>query len=222
MGSRAVVIVCRDETVSVKRFGVIEGALGVVYTRTGRPFFQDQNLERQLLQRVQAAAEVAGLWQELETDWLCLDCELMPWSMKAQELLRLQYAPTGTAGVHALAEAVDSLTQASGRLEEIQSLADHTSLRRLHALEKYRIAYRHYCWTVNSIADLKLAPFHLLANEGQVHIDKPHTWHMETLARLSTADPEVLLATPFRQVDLNDTTSCDAATTWWSELTSVK
>lgn len=35
MGSRAVVIVCRDESVSVSRFGVIEPALGIVYTRTG-------------------------------------------------------------------------------------------------------------------------------------------------------------------------------------------
>jgi hypothetical protein len=33
MGSRAVVIVCRDQSVSVKRFGVIEPALGVVYAR---------------------------------------------------------------------------------------------------------------------------------------------------------------------------------------------
>ena len=47
---------------------------------------------------------------------------------------------------------------------------------------KYRDAYRRYCWPVSSINDLKLAPFHLLATEGEVHTDKQHTWHMEMLA----------------------------------------
>ena len=86
---------------------------------------------------------------------------------------------------------------------------------------KYRDAYRRYCWPVSSIGDLKLAPFHLLASEGKVHADRPHTWHMETLARLCAADPQLLLATPFRQVDLNDASSCEAATAWWMELTSA-
>jgi protein phosphatase len=34
------------------------------------------------------AVEKVGLWAELGTEWLGLDCELMPWSAKAQELLR--------------------------------------------------------------------------------------------------------------------------------------
>jgi protein phosphatase len=80
MGSRAVVVICRDLSVSVKRFGVIEPALGVVYTRTGRRFFSDVVLEHQFLERVQMAVTETGLWEELKTDWLCLDCELMPWS----------------------------------------------------------------------------------------------------------------------------------------------
>jgi protein phosphatase len=219
MGSRAVVIVCRDESVSVKRFGVIEPALGVVYTRTGRPFFQDRNLEREFLLRVQRAVTAAGLWDEIHTDWLCLDCELMPWSVKAQELLRQQYAPAGTAGMHALAAAKEALTTTYRGIDGIESLTRHT-VQRLEALFKYRDAYRRYCWSVSSIADLKLAPFHLLASEGKVHTDRPHTWHMETLAKLGAADPQLLLATPFQQVDLNDTSSCNAAIAWWTELTS--
>jgi len=220
MGSRAVVVVCRDEAVSVKRFGVIEPSLGVIYTRTGRPFFQDLYLERQVLERVQKAATAAGLWDELSTDWLCLDCELMPWSVKAQELLRTQYAPTGVAGIHALAAASQLLGQVSGRAEGSAALAEHTALR-FEALKDYREAYRHYCWPVTSIADLKLAPFHLLASEGKVHVDKSNVWHMQTLGRVCATDPQLLLATPFRQVDLNDAESCDAATAWWTELTSV-
>ena len=97
MGSRAVVIVCRDRDAALRRFGVVQDEIGVCYTRTGRRFFNDGALEREFLGRIQAAVTKSGLWDELATDWLCLDCELMPWSSKAQDLLRQQYAPTGAA-----------------------------------------------------------------------------------------------------------------------------
>ena len=220
MGSRAVVVVCQDEAASVKRFGVIKPALGVVYTRTGRRFFTDEELERAFLVRVQQAATASGLWEELKTDWLCLDCELMPWSVKAQELLRLQYAPVGTAGIHALASAQQILAEAELKVAGLEELRRHTDAR-LASLIKYRDAYRQYCWPVNSIQDLKLAPFHLLASEGAVHTDKAHTWHIESLAKLCAADSTVLLATPFRLVDVNDPASYESATEWWVELTAA-
>lgn len=219
MGSRAVVILCRDESVSVSRFGVIQPASGAVYTRTGRPFFSDSALEREFLTRVQKAASASGLWEELATDWLCLDCELMPWSVKAQELLRLQYAPVATAGTETLSATVQLLCQARDRLEGIEPLAVRTDAR-LAALAKYQDAYRRYCWPVGSIDDLRLAPFHLLASEGRVHSDRQHTWHVELLGRLCAADSQLILATPFRLVDLNDPASCESATTWWMEITS--
>jgi protein phosphatase len=220
MGSRAVVVVCRDETVSVERFGVIEPALGVVYTRTGRRFFNEIALEKRFLDRVRNAADRSGLWDELSTDWMCLDCELMPWSVKAQELLTSQYAPVGAAGIQALTTANTLLAEAATRIDTLQELAKRTDAR-LESLEKYRQAYRHYCWSVSSIDDLKLAPFHLLASEGSVHTDKQHGWHMEMLTRLCAEDEKLLLATPFKIVDLNDTASCDQATEWWVVMTSA-
>ena len=47
-------------------------------------------------------------------------------------------------------------------------------------------AYRPYCWPVDSVDDLKLAPFQLLAGEGTVHAQQDHHWHME-IARPSAA-----------------------------------
>jgi protein phosphatase len=220
MGSRAVVVVCRDESVSRRRFGVVDAALGTVYTRTGRRFFTDQALERHFLARVCAAVGTAGLWDELATDWLCLDCELMPWSTKAQELLVRQYAPVGNAGVATLTAELDAIAKAAARVEGMDALRDRTTAR-LDAVERYRQAYRHYCWPVGSIADLRLAPFHQLASEGAVHADKPHTWHMETLGRLCAADPALLLATPYRLVELEDEDSCRDATAWWTEMTAA-
>ena len=103
MGSRAVVVVCRDEKAARERFGVTTGESGIVTTRTGRRFFNDPDLERRFLDRVRAALTAADLWAKLDTAWACLDCELMPWSAKAQELLRTQYAAVGAAGSASLA-----------------------------------------------------------------------------------------------------------------------
>jgi protein phosphatase len=210
MGSRAVVVLCRDESVSQRRFGVVAPALGSIYTRTGRRFFSDETMERAFLGRLREAVEKADLWSTLGTDWLCLDCELMPWSAKAQELLRQQYAPVGTAGLQTLLAEQHVIELARDRVSGLDKLADRTA-ERLRSLQQYVREYRHYCWPVNSLDDFKLAPFHLLASEGAVHVDKRHTWHMEMIAKLCEADERLLLATPFQLVDVNDPTSCDAA-----------
>jgi protein phosphatase len=110
------------------------------------------------------------------------------------------------------------IARAMQRADGLKELASHTNARLL-AIDAYTREYRQYCWPVSSLSDLKLAPFHLLATEGAIHADKPHTWHMETLARLC-AKEEVLLKTPFQLVYLDDPESCAAAVNWWTELTS--
>ena len=218
MGSRAVVIVCRDLDAARKRFGVAEEEAGMCYTRTGRRFFADPNLEREFLDRVRAAADRAGLWDELSSDWLCLDCELMPWSAKAQDLLRQQYAPAGAAAKAGLSQVVSALKLTADRLPEAASLLDWYEQRSGMA-GAYIEAYRRYCWTVRSLLDLKLAPFHLLASEGAVHSDKDHQWHMTILGKLAEADHEILLATPHRTVNIQVPDEVSAAVQWWEDLT---
>jgi protein phosphatase len=223
MGSRAVVIACRDETAARERFGITSGELGIVTTRTGRRFFNDSELERRFLDRVREALTAADLWGTLDTNWACLDCELMPWSAKAQELLKTQYAAVGSAGSAALPQAVMALEQTAARLDgdernRLRHVEDSYRLRE-QDIKRFVSAYRHYCWTVESLADLKLAPFHLLATEGHVHADKDHAWHMETLAAICRADPAILRATPHMLVDVTDPASQAAGIAWWEELT---
>ncbi len=244
MGSRATVVLCRDEAAARTRFGVVGEGIGVCTTRTGRRFFEDAALEGEFLSTVHAAADAAGWWEQFRTDWICLDCELMPWSAKAQQLLRGQYAAVGAAARVALAEATAALQQAAARgiaLETPAPAAEYTSSpsypsfsggdgsllqhagARAELAGRYVEAYRHYCWPVHSLADLRLAPFHLLATEGAVHIDKEHVWHMETLAGLCRAGQEsgsaLLLATPYRVVDVTDAASQAEGIAWWEELT---
>ena len=217
MGSRAVVIICKDEQAAQKRFRVT-GGIGSIYTRTGRPFFSDPAVENDLLQRVHAAADRAGWWEELRTDWICLDCELMPWSAKAQDLLRNQYAAVGSAATAALAEVQAALDRTSAIVDVGELLAKNRL--RVEAVSGYVDAYRRYCWPVQSINDLRLAPFHLLATESAVHIDKDHAWHMEKLAELCTPDDDVLARTAFKVVEVTDPASELDGTHWWEELTS--
>jgi protein phosphatase len=80
-------------------------------------------------------------------------------------------------------------------------------------------AYRQYCWSVESLDDLKLAPFHLLATEGKVHTDQSHVWHMKTLANVCRQDTDLLLATTYQVVNLTDLDSISAGTEWWTSLT---
>jgi protein phosphatase len=223
MGSRAVVTVCRDEQAARERFGVLEGEVGIVTTRTGRRFFNDSVLEAQFLDRVRAALTAADLWATLNTTWVCLDCELMPWSAKAQELLKSQYAAVGAAGRAALPRAVASLAQATDRLagdargKAEQLMAE--SRRREDHVGQFVAAYRQYCWPVNALTDLKLAPFHLLASEGRVHTDKTHVWHMDTLAAVCRADPDLLMTTRYKPVDVTDPASVAEGVAWWTALT---
>jgi len=215
MGSRAVVIVCRDEDAARKNFGVTGEGIGICHTRTGRRFFDSAMVEAEFLGIVHAAVTAAGFWDEFKTGWVCLDCELMPWSAKAQELLKQQYAAVGASAQATLEEEVAVLGQAAARGLDVGQLLAQTTMRR-QMVNDYIKAYRRYCWPVQSVADLKLAPFHLLATEGKVHADRPHDWHMQTLARLAGG---IIVATPFRIIDVTTPESEGEGIHWWEELT---
>jgi protein phosphatase len=219
MGSRAVVIVCRDEAAARQRFGVIDEGIGICYTRTGRRFFNDFGLETEFLSRLQTAIGKANWWEMFKTEWVCLDCELMPWSAKAQTLLRQQYAAVGAASQASLMEVVTLLEQAAKHNVEVIPLLTRYQQRQEMA-EQYVQAYGHYCWPVNDLSDLKLAPFHLLATQGKVHTNQDHIWHMKTLAKLGQVDETLLLATPYQVVNITDPASCETGIQWWEALTA--
>jgi protein phosphatase len=217
MGSRAIVVVCRDEDAARRTFGVVGEGFGACFTRTGRRFFDDDHLEAQFLSRVRDAAASAGLFKRFETDWILLDCEVMPWSAKAQQLLRQQYAAVGAASGAGLAETVTALEAAAAAGVDVASLLPRFR-ERADDSRRFVDAYRRYCWPIQSIDDVKLAPFHLLATEGAVHSDKTHLWHMEALTELCSTDG-LLHPTAYTTVDTTDSASVEAGCAWWSELT---
>jgi protein phosphatase len=219
MGSRAIVVLCRDADVAAERFGVDDGETGAIYTRTGRPFLPSRDGTEDALGRVRAAADAAGLWETLDTGWLVLDCELLPWSAKAMDLIRRQYASVGAAARTGLNAAVTTLERAGARDLDVAGLIANERVR-AQDVDRYVDAYRRYAGTVNGVADLRLAPFHLLAAESGVFVEREHTWHLELCDRLVAADTDWLLPTGRVAVDLADEQSTSDAISWWEQLTA--
>ncbi|MEV6490543.1 polynucleotide kinase-phosphatase [Actinoplanes sp. NPDC051633] len=202
MGSRAVVRVSRDGT------GTDGGA---IWTRTGRPFFPDVE---PLLARVRRAAE--PLFDELRTDWLLLDTELLPWSAKAGELIRTRYAGVGAAGRAALPAALSVVEAAAARGLEVGGLRDRLELRSAE-VAGYSAAYRAYA----TGDEITLAPFAVLAGEGVSYAGRDHGWHLAMADRLVAADPALFTPTRRIVVALGDAESEEAATEWWLALTEA-
>lgn len=212
MGSRAIAILTKDAEVAERRFGVGDGTTGVVYTRTGRPFFADTT---ELVARLREAA--APLFESLDSDWLALDCELLPWSAKALDLIKTQYASVGAAARAVLPEVLDVLDQASDRGLDVAALIETTRRRRDNA-EAFRDAYAAYVRPTDGLDGVTLAPFQILASEGRVlALTQSHEWHLAELARLTG---DLITPTRHRFVDLSSRDERDAATQWWLELTA--
>jgi protein phosphatase len=218
MGSRAVVVLPRHPEAARRRFGAPGGASGAVHTRTGRPFFGPA-LTEQLLARLRAAAETSGVFDELGSDWLALDTELLPWSAKALELLKDQYAAVGAAARTALPAAIAALSQALDSGADVAELLTRTRSRLSNA-EAFTTAYRQYCWPTDGLAGVKVAPFQLLATEGATYHDRPHAWHLGIADRLVAADPDLVAPTRRSFVDTTDPDAVVAGTQWWEELTA--
>jgi protein phosphatase len=218
MGSRAVVIVGRDEKAIHQAFGIENEGIGVVYTRTGRNYFNEKRVEQDFLLLLNDALEKSGFYDRFQTSWVCLDAELMPWSAKAQSLLETQYGAVGAAATQGLRGAVDALQQAAARNHDVLPLLEKYKLKQ-EQTSQFIDAYRQYCWPVNKLSDYKLAPFHILATEGKTWVDQSHEWHMENIQLICEADSAVLLATPYKVVDLNNENEVQDATDWWLSLT---
>ncbi|MBV2363798.1 polynucleotide kinase-phosphatase [Streptomonospora sp. NEAU-YY374] len=214
MGSRAVAVVCRDPDAAARRF--VPGALGAVFTRTGRPFFTDPRVESAVLAELRAGITAAGLWERLDTDWVAFDGELLPWSAKAEGLIRDQYAAVGAAARAALPAAEGVLAAAAARGLDVADLTERTVLR-AREIEAFSTVYRGYTWPTDGAAGLRFAPFAVLAAEGAHFADRDHLWHMGVAEKLAD-HCAMVRTTRYRVVDTTDPQATAAAVGWWREL----
>lgn len=211
MGSRAVLLLARDPA----RFDAPAGWLGALHTRTGREFLEPE-AERALLQRAHAAAEAAGLWDELGSDWVILDGELLPWSLKAESLIKDTYASVGAAAVAATSAAADLLERAAGTGLDLVALLERTRERSENA-QAFRQSYRRY---VGDKEQVRFAAFQVLASEGRTYETSDHGWHMGIARKLAVQAPDLFKDTAWLRVSLDSGESTAQAVQWWEELTA--
>ena len=221
MGSRGVIVICKDAETAKNRFRVTDDSFGIVYTRTGRHFFEDKETETAILQRLQKVLAESGFWEDFNTGWVCLDAEIMPWSAKALKLLEEQYAPVGCAGGNGLMAATEAVKKAGITLGENPLLSDllERCQARATAVDLYTDAYRQYCWNVETLDDYRIAPFHILATEGKTWVSENHKHHMDTIAKYIAATDPIFMATNHMFIDLQDDTSITKGIKWWEDLT---
>jgi polynucleotide kinase-phosphatase len=224
MGSRAILVVCKNSDVPYKRFKIQSSTCGVIYTRTGRPFFEDPRLENEVINLIQKSLAEIGFWEKFNSDWVCLDAEIMPWSFKALELLKSQYAAVGSAANLALSKTQESLNLFNQRnigtdptfqgfIKKIKSAPSMISA--------YVDSYQRYCWPFNSINDIKIAPFHILATEGVSHFDKDHLWHMNEIQNICESNLQLFKLTGFKLINTLDESSIGEAISWWLQSTEA-
>jgi protein phosphatase len=218
MGSRAVALVRRDDLDPDATRGPQQR--GAMYTRTGRSFFADPAVTGAFLARLARAVDAAGLFEELDSDWVLFDAEVLPWSAKAGDLIRSQYAAVGAAARTAVPAAVEVLEQAAARGLEVGPLLE---LQRDRATDAARFtdAYRRYCWSTEGLDGVKIAPFQVLACAGQTFHTREHAWHLAVADRLADVDPQLVRRTEHRYVDVTDPDSEAAAIKWWSRMTDA-
>jgi hypothetical protein len=210
MGSRATALLARDPA----RFDAPEAWRGTIYTRTGRPFF-GRDEESAMLERMHAALDTAGVWEELGAEWVLLDGEMLPWSLKAGDLIRDLYASAAASGLAATTAAEQALAAAEASGLDVRAISARMASR--HAdLERFRDTYRRY---VGQPGEMRFAPFQVLAAGDKTYEKTDHGWHLGIADRLVGAAPELFHATGRLRVDLSDPTAVERAVRWWLDLT---
>jgi polynucleotide kinase-phosphatase len=212
MGSRAVVLVSRNPA----RFDAPDSWRGVIHTRTGRAFF-DAETESTMLARLDDALDRAGVWSEVDADWILLDGEIVPWSAKAGDLIRDLFASVAAAGTVATDAASRLLDVALASGVDVGSLAERTRAR-ADDVTRFRGAYRRY---VDTSGPVRFAPFQVLAAGAATFETRDHGWHLAIADRIVAADPDLMISTQRLRVDLDSSDSTDAAVRWWERITDA-
>ncbi len=215
MGSRAIVLLFRNEQAALPYTG--RPLQGSIYTRTGRAFFQPQ-LEREILERLRSDLEQAGYFDRYQTDMVLLDAEIVPWNLKARELIASQYAHVAEAALHDRQTILDTLQTAEANGRPVQEwVGEWTEL--LQNANVFAEAFQAYCWDTDGMEGIRIAPFHILAHQNHAFTEHEHVWHMEHAKELAACS-DLLMETEYKVVELDeDSEDEQGLIDWWTSIT---
>ncbi|WP_332645527.1 polynucleotide kinase-phosphatase [Lysinibacillus sp. 54212] len=212
MGSRAVLLLFKNEKVAQSM--IDKETLGIISTRTGRAFFE-QNVQQKIVGQIHEELLTKQYFDKMNTDFVLLDAEILPWNLKAQSLIDEQYAHVAEHAMMDRQKILQKL-QETKNLDVSHWLAEYEELVR-NAV-RFDAVYQNYCWPVDDLSAIKIAPFHVLAHSDETCFHKPHTWHME-MNRLFAQHSKLFIETEYKLIE----TEQDVASviSWWEEMTAV-
>ena len=218
MGSRAVVLVCRSEADAVARFGV-DRRHGV---RRGvdadRAAVLRSGADRGAARPGPGRRRAAGLFDELSRVLAAARRRaaavvrqgraVAPRPVRVGRRGRPAALP---AAVSVLEQAVERLGGSGGagpREPTTTPTAGGLLARtrsRLGNADAFAAAYQRYCWPVEGLDGVRLAPFAVLGVRRRAsHAARPHSWHLAIAARLAAADPGLFTVTRHVFADTSD------------------
>ncbi|WP_186763798.1 polynucleotide kinase-phosphatase [Planomicrobium sp. CPCC 101079] len=212
MGSRAVLLLFESKEAAKKQTGL--DTLGIIHTRTGKRFF-DAELEQQVVNRLHSELQKKGYFRKHKTEYVLLDAEIMPWNLKAKELISAQYAHVAENALLDRSALTGKLAAAAAENEQLTGWLKEYEQKQENA-EAFRDVFQKYCWEVDALESIQIAPFHVLAHSGETFFHKPHTWHM-AMNREFADGSELFVATEFKLI--TDQASEDQVIAWWEEMT---
>lgn len=210
MGSRGIMFLFKNKEAAKEYIG--RETLGLIYTRTGRAFFKKE-LEEEIVQVLNA--NMSSYFEKYNTDFVLMDAEILPWNLKAKELIMNQYAHVGEMALLDRRKLREQLEKAVETGRDVVSWLEETD-EKIHNAQVFNEVYQKYYWETEGLAGIQIAPFHTLAHSNETFFDKPHTWHMKKNKEFSGLS-DLFVETEYRIV--NDEDSMKKAIEWWEEMT---
>lgn len=210
MGSRGVLLLFQNNMLAKKYIG--RKTEGVIYTRTGRPFF-NKELGMTVLQKLQQ--DLQPYFAAHQTEFVLLDAEILPWNLKAKDLIQKQYAHVSEMALLDRTKRQTMLLTAQKNGAKIDQWIAETEEQLKHT-QTFHTSFQQYIWDTNGMNGIQIAPFHILAHSGKTFFDETHLWHMDRSKELSTYS-SLIVETQYRVVD--NELSERAAIAWWEEMT---
>lgn len=213
MGSRGILYLFKDKEAGRKFVG--RETLGVIYTRTGRRFF-DLETEDIILSKINKSLTANDYFNKYETEFLLIDAEIMPWNLKARELISSQYAHVAENAILDRSLLKNKLEGAAYNNENLNTWLKEYDEMLVNA-QVFKDVFQKYCWEINDLDQIQIAPFHILAHSNETFFDKPHTWHMKMNKEFAQMD-KLFVETEYMVID--DAASEKEVIKWWDEITS--
>lgn len=213
MGSRAILFLFKDKAAAKKYVGI--DTLGVIYTRRGRRFF-DVSTEGKLVMKINKDLHEYGYFQKYDTEYLLLDAEIMPWNYKAKELISNQYAHVSENAILDRTKLKGKIEAAAGENNDLKGWLEEYQ-QKLENAVTFKEVFQKYCWDIEDVNQIQIAPFHMLAHSKETFFDQSHTWHMEMNRELAKHS-SLFVETEYKII--NNKASEEEVIKWWECMTS--